>query len=211
MLYQFRRQEHAAQEQVERALALCTEQGFAYYHAWAAILQGWILSARGQLEEGMAQIRQGLAALRATGAGVRCPHYLGQLADACGKAGQVNEGLSVVDEALALVHTTGERWPEAELHRLRGELLMVQSVAAGLKPTLTQEVETCFRQGLDLARRQRAKSLELRAAMSLCRLWQQQGKRHEARELLTPIYGWFTEGFDTVDLREAKALLQALG
>ncbi|MGH8071117.1 MAG: ATP-binding protein [Candidatus Entotheonellia bacterium] len=211
MLYQFRREEHAAQEQVERAVAICTEQGFAYYLAWVVIIQGWALSARGQLEEGMTQMRRGVAALRATGAGVRCPYYLGQLADACGKAGQAEEGLFIVDEALALVHKTGERWPEAEIHRFRGELLLVQVVAAGFKPTLTQEVETCFRQALEVARRQQAKSLELRAATSLCRLWQQQGKWDEARELLAPIYGWFTEGFDTVDLQEAKALLQELG
>jgi predicted ATPase len=142
---------------------------------------------------------------------VRCPYYLGQLADACGKAGQPEEGLSIVDEALALVHKTGERWPEAELHRLRGELLRVQALAAGSKPTLTQEVEACYRQALEVARRQQAKSLELRAATSLCRLWRQQGKWDEARELLAPIYGWFTEGLDTVDLQEAKALLQELG
>jgi predicted ATPase len=209
-LHAFRREAHAAHDQVEKAVAICTEHGFAYYLAWAVIIQGWILSARGQLEEGMAQIHQGLTALRATGAGVRCPYYLGQLADACRKAGQTKEGLSRVDEALALVHTTGECWPEAELHRLRGELLLVQAVAADFKPTLTQEVEACFRQGLDLARRQQAKSLELRAAMSLGRLWQRQGKRDEARKLLAEIYGWFTEGFDAADLQEAKDLLAEL-
>ncbi|HSF32318.1 MAG TPA: hypothetical protein VLK82_17835, partial [Candidatus Tectomicrobia bacterium] len=211
MLYQFRREEHAAREQAERAIALCTEHGFAYYLAWAAIIQGWILSAGGQPVEGMTQIRQGLAALRATGAALRCPYYLGQLADACGKAGQAEEGLRVLDEALVLVEKTGERWREAELYRLKGELLLLQAVAAGFNPALTQEAETCFWQGLDLARRQQAKSLELRAAMSLCRLWQQQGKRDQARELLAPVYGWFTEGFDTADLQEAEALLQALG
>src|SRR5262245_33962338 len=126
MLYQFRREEHTAQAQVERAVAICTEPGFAYYLAWAMIIQGWARSAQGQLEEGMTQMRQGLADLQATEAGVRCPYYLGQLADACGKAGQAEEGLNLVDEALALVHSTGERWPEAELHRLRGELLLAQ-------------------------------------------------------------------------------------
>jgi len=110
----------------------------------------------------------------------------------------------VLDEALASVHTTGERWWEAELHRRNGELLLAHSVEKSV------EAETCFHQALDIARHQEAKSLELRAATSLARLWQQQGKRQEAYDLLAPIYGWFTEGFDTMDLQEAKALLDDL-
>ena len=107
-------------------------------------------------------------------------------------------------EALATIARSAVRWWEAELYRLKGELLLQHSAAQ------PEEAEACFQQALDIARRQQAKSLELRAAMSLSRLWQQQGKRDEARELLAPLYGWFTEGFDTADLQEAKALLEAL-
>jgi predicted ATPase len=149
-------------------------------------------------------MHQGLAAWRATGAEVFRSHYLALLAEAYGKAGQAAQGLTTLAEALAVVEGTGERWWEAELHRLRGELLWQYPKA---RP---EEVEACFQQALDIARRQEAESLELRAAMSLVRLWQQQGKRAAAYELLAPIYGWFTEGFDTADLHEAKALLEAL-
>ena len=125
------------------------------------------------------------------------------LAEAYGEVGQTEAGLTVLAEALAVVDNTGERYWEAELYRLKGELLLRRA-------SPTEEVEAWFQQALDVARHQQAKSLELRAAMSLSRLWQQQGKRAEARELLAPIYGWFTEGFDTADLQEAKALLEAL-
>src|SRR5262249_50357269 len=158
-------------------------------------------AAQGQGAEGMAQIHQGLVALRATGTEVLRPYFLGLLANECGKMGQIREGLALLDEALALVHKTGEHWPEAELHRLKGELLLVLS-------TDTQaEVEGCLHQAPTVAHRQQAKALELRAATSMSRLWQQQGKRTAAQQLLAEIYGWFTEGFDTVDLQEAKALL----
>ena len=119
--------------------------------------------------------------------------------------GQTAEGLATLAEALAVAERTGDRRDEAEIHRLKGEFLLRQAVPAA------PQAETCFRQALDVARRQQAKSWELRAAMSLARLWQQQGKRTEARDLLAPIYGWFTEGFDTADLQEAKALLEELG
>jgi predicted ATPase len=124
------------------------------------------------------------------------------LAEAYGKAGKAEEGLSAVAEALTAVHARANRVCEAELYRLKGELQLT------LAMDNAAEAETCFHQALEVARRQQAKSLELRAAMSLARLWQQQGKRVEARELLAPIYGWFTEGFDTADLQEAKALLE---
>jgi predicted ATPase len=127
-----------------------------------------------------------------------------------GKVGQAEEGLRVVDEALAFVERTGERFYEAELHRLKGELFLQQTVGAGFKPARTEEAEECFHKAIDVARRQSAKSLELRAVMSLSRLWQQQGKKAEAREMLAEMYGWFTEGFDTKDLQEAKVLLEEL-
>ena len=170
----------------------------------------------------MAEMRQGLAAYGATGAKLAQSSFFALLAEACGKAGRAEEGLNVLAEVLAVVNQQGERWGEAELYRLKGELLLrpaaggsgspsdpaITSMGAGAEPSVLAEAETCFQQALVLARRQGAKSLELRAAMSLSRLWQQQGKRAEARELLAPIYGWFTEGFDTADLKEAKALLE---
>jgi predicted ATPase len=153
---------------------------------------------------GIAQICQGLAAFRATGTEAWRPYYLALLAEAQEKIGQAEEGLSMLAEALTLVAKTGERFYEAELHRLQGELLLQRAVPAA------PQAEACFQQALAIARRQQAKSLELRAAMSLARLWQGQGKHAEARQLLAPIYNWFTEGFDTADLREAKGLLEAL-
>ena len=172
--------------------------------ATGAILLGWALAAQGQRAEGIAQVRHGLDAFRATGAELARPYYLALLAEASGQVGQAGEGLPLLAEALAVVHKNGERWWEAELHRLKGELLLI------LSPENQVDAEACFRQALDIARRQQAKSLELRAAMSLSRLWQRQDKRDEAHRLLAEIYGWFTEGFDTADLQEAMALLEAL-
>ena len=156
------------------------------------------------MAEGLAQMREAFAAWRAIGAGVASPWFLALLAEACGKAGQIDEGLRTLDEALAVVQNNEEHLYEAEVYRLKGELLLQQSVEH------QGEAEEGLQQALDVARRQQAKSLELRAAMSLARLWQRQGKCDAARELLAPIYGWFTEGFDTADLQEAKALLDAL-
>jgi predicted ATPase len=211
MLHQFRREEHAAREQAERAIAFCTEQGFAYYLAWAILIRGWALIGQGQIEEGMTQMRQGLAALQATGAELRRPYYLELLAEAYGRVGQAGDGLLLLDEALDLVHQTGEGWREAELYRLKGELFLVQAVGrGGVRTAPVMDAETCFHRALTIARGQHARSLELRTAVSLSRLWQQQGKRDQARELLAPVYGWFTEGFDTADLQEAKVLLEEL-
>ena len=156
-------------------------------------------------------MRQSLAALRTTGAELRHPYYLALLADACGKVRQTEEGLTALAEARARVDKTGERWYEAELYRLKGELLRQKAKGKRQRAKTEPEVEACFRQALTIARRQSAKLLELRAVMSLSRLWQNQGKQDEARQLLAEIYGWFTEGFDTTDLQEAKALLQELG
>jgi predicted ATPase len=203
-LHQLRREEQAAQERAAAAIALSTDQGFPFWVAWGTILRGSALAEQGQRAEAIAQMRQGIAAWRATGAELQRPYYLALLAEAYGKAGQAEEGLSVLAEALTAVHKTGERQYEAELYRLKGELLLKQDGPD------EQEAESCLRQAVAVARQQRAKSLELRAALSLSRLWQRQGKRVEARELLAPIYGWFREGFDTADLQEARALLEAL-
>jgi predicted ATPase len=174
--------------------------------AQGTILRGWALAAQGQREEGIAQIRQGLVAFRTTGGELNRTYYLALLAEVYGQGGQVDEGLRALNEALAGVQSGRERWWEAELYRLKGETLLAQ---AGTTQKCA-EAEQCFHVALETARRQQAKSLELRAATSLSRLWQQQGKRDAARQLLAEVYGWFTEGFDTADLCEARALLAEL-
>jgi predicted ATPase len=196
--------EEAARAQAEAALALCTEQGFGAYGAWCLLPRGWAVAQQGEVAEGIAQIQQGFAAWRATGAGAALPWFLALLAEACGTVGQLEEGLRALEEALVWVQHNEEHHYEAEVYRLKGELLLQDA------PAHQEEAEEHFQQALAIARRQEAKSWELRAAMSLACLWQQQGKQHEARELLAPIYGWFTEGFDTADLQEAKALLEEL-
>ena len=202
-LQRCRRDIPETQARAEAALTLATEQGNPYWIATGAILRGWARTA------------QGLTAYRATGAALFWPFWLAMLAGAYGQVGQADEGLHTLDEALAQVDKTGERFWEAELHRLQGELLLIQGIGKGsahttLEPSIMAEAEASFQQALAVARSQEAKALELRAAMSLSRLWQQQGKRTEAHALLAPIYGWFTEGFDTADLQEAKALLEEL-
>jgi adenylate cyclase len=202
--HQFRQERRATQERAETLLALCAEQGSPLYVAWATTLQGWALATQGQTEEAIAQTRQGLAAARATGAEMLVPYFLALLAAACGQAAHADEGLRLIAEALAVADNNAERWYEAELYRLKGELLLARST------NQHTEAESCFHHALNIAGAQHAKAWELRAAMSLSRLWQLQGKRDGARELLAPVYGWFTEGFDTADLQEAKALLDAL-
>jgi predicted ATPase len=201
LLHLLRREAAVAQKQAEAQRTLCTEHGFAAHLAWGTIEWGAALAAQGAWVEGLTQMRQGLTTYQTRG---RFPWllFLALLAEACGRAGQVEEGLQALEEAL---QATEERMYEAEGYRLKGELLLQQSAAQ------SGEAEASLHQALTGARRQQAKSLELRAAMSLSRLWRQQGKHTEAYELLAPIYGWFTEGFDTADLQEARALLEALG
>ena len=170
------------------------------------MLRGWTLVVQGQAEEGLEQMRQGLATYRATAAEVWWPYYAALLAEGYGQGGQRVEGLRLLTEALAVTGHSEEHWWNAELHRRKGECLLVHNAS---RPTV-MEAEHCFQHALRIARRQQAKSLELRAAMSLARLWQRQGKRTEAHELLAPVYNWFTEGFDIADLQEAKTLLDAL-
>jgi predicted ATPase len=204
MLHQDRREGQAVQELAERVIALSQEQGFLFRVAWGTILLGWALAEQGQSEEGIAHMRQGLASWQTMGTELAWPHCLSLLAEVYGRAGRAEEGLSLLAEALDVVHKTGQRVNEAELYRLKAELLLMQPAPD------EHQAEACFRRALDIARRQQAKSRELRAATSLGRLWQHQGKRKEAHQLLAPIYGWFTEGFDTADLQEAKALLDEL-
>ena len=199
--HQFRREVQAVQEHAVELIELSTENGFAFWLAFGTVLQGWVLAAQRQGTEGILQIHQGIAAYRGLGAEADRPYFLSLLADAYGKVGQPAEGLTVLIEALAIVDNTGGRNWEAELHRQKGELLLMQ------QEQNVGEAEECFQKALDIARRQQAKSLELRAAMSLSRLWRLRGKREEVHRLLADIYGWFTEGFDTRELQEAKALL----
>jgi predicted ATPase len=214
-LHMLRREVGAVQERAAAALCVATERGFALFQAFGTVLRGWALAERGEIEEGIGQMQQGLDAWRAMGLEVVLPESLCLLAGVYGKTGQTEEGLRLVSEALTRVETTGERKFEAELHRLKGELLLSQVQAeAKIKTEADRcyhEAEACFQGALEVARGQCAKSWELRAATSLSRLWNTQGRGEEARELLQDVYGWFTEGFDTADLREAKALLDALG
>jgi len=199
----YRREVQAAQEVSEATIALCTEQGFPFWLAMASILQGWALAEQGQEQAGITQMRHGLRVWRATGAALAETSYLALLAEACGEAGQAEEGLRLLAEAFAAVEQRDERYFEAELHRLQGELLLAQ-------PAAETEAEACFLRATQIARQQHAKSWELRAAMSLARLWQKQGRPEEARQVLDPVYDWFTEGFDTPDLIGARSLLESL-
>jgi class 3 adenylate cyclase/predicted ATPase len=201
---QWRRDVPAVHEHAEAAVALSTKQGFTGWMALGTILHGWALAMQGQREAGMAQIRQEIATYRAGGAALQVPYLCTLVAEVSVHLGYPEDGLQALAEAHTLVEQHEERYWEAEVYRLRGVLLLQQT------GTPQAEAEALLQRALDVARRQEAKSLELRAAMSLSRLWQQQGKRTEAHALLAPIYGWFTEGFDTADLQEAKALLQEL-
>jgi predicted ATPase len=200
-LHQLLRDQRGVREQAEPLIALATEQGFPLYLAAGTVVRGWVLADGGRAQDGIAAIRRGLADYRATGAELYSPYFLALLADAHGRADQAATGLSLVADALGGVERTGVRWIEAELQRLRGELLLA------LPEPDQHEAEACFGQALAVAREQDARMWELRAATSLGRLWRDQGKRAEARDLLAPIHGWFSEGSDTPDLQRAKALL----
>jgi tetratricopeptide (TPR) repeat protein len=229
LFYQLCREPRAAQELANTMVAAAAEQGIQigaetglFVQGWAltqegqyqflnisfmlsGFVQGWALTQEGQGEAGTAQMRQSITAHRAVAGASGLPWWLALLAEAYASLGQVAAGLTVLAEAQALVDSMQAHFFAAEIARLTGEFLLRDG-----STTQECEAETCFRRALGIARRQQAKSLELRAAMSMSRLWQQQGKRTAARCLLAPIYGWFTEGFDTADLQEAKALLEEL-
>jgi class 3 adenylate cyclase/predicted ATPase len=207
VVHQVRREASDTQEQAQVAMTLSTEQGFPFWKAYDTVVHGWALVQQ-ERAEGVTQMHQGLGAWQALGAEVGRTWSLGMLAEAYGRVGQPEAGLTVLAEALAAVVSTEERFWEVELYRLKGELLLqARGQHGGSEDTAAED---CFHHALAIARHQQAKLWELRATTSLSRLWQQQGKRTEAYELLAPIYGWFTEGFDTADLQEAKALLEAL-
>jgi predicted ATPase len=204
MVSQCRRDVPAVHEYAEVAVTLSTAQDFPLWAAQGMSYRGWALAMQGQGEAGLAQVRQGIAAWRATSTASSVPYFYTLLADVCDHLGYPEDGLQALAEAHTLIEQHEERYWEAEVHRLRGVVLLRQPVSP------QAEAEACFQQALEVARRQEAKSLELRAARNLARLWQQQGKRAEAHALLAPVYGWFTEGFDTADLQEAKVLLEEL-
>ena len=204
LVSQWRRDVPAVHEHAEACVALATAQGFPQWAAWGTSLRGWALAMQGQGEAGLSQLRQGIAACQATGTALYVQYNCTMLADVCNHLGHTADGLQALAEVHALVEQQEERLWDAETCRLQGVLLLRQP------GTPQAEAEAWFQRALDVARRQEAKALELRAAMSLARLWQQQGKQAEAHELLAPVYGWFTEGFDTADLQEARALLEEL-
>jgi adenylate cyclase len=201
-IHYYRREVQATKAWAEKLLNLTTKHGFVLWKTAGTMYRGWALTEKGREKEGIEQIRQGLKANTATGAR-SCAVGLTLLVDAHLRLGQVAEGLAILDEVLTAVEQAGERYPDVELYRLKGELLSRRGANDG-------EIEQQFLKALEIARRQGAKSWELRATVSLCRLWQAQGKKEEARQMLADIYGWFTEGFDTVDLKEAQALLEEL-
>jgi predicted ATPase len=193
-----------ALERAEATVGLATEQGFAIFAAAGAVLRGWAHATHNDASEALADLSRAIDAYRATGAEFLRPHQLAVFAETCQHQARLDEALTAVGDALVLVDKTDERWWEAELHRLRGDLLWRRPSADAI------EVEACFQKAIGVARHQEAKLLELRATVSLGRLWQRLERRAEAYELLAAVYGWFTEGFDSPDLQEAKALLREL-
>jgi predicted ATPase len=185
-------------------VAIANEHGFAHWTALGRILQGWVEAQRGEATTGIVRIRDGLAAAEAAGTRVLTPLFLTMLAEALALAAKIEEALATLDDALATAAASGERGWDAEIHRLRGE------VTARLPHPDPAKAEDSFRTALAIAREQGSRGYELRAATSLARLWHEQGRRGEARDLLAPLYGWFTEGFDTADLKDARALLDEL-
>ncbi len=205
IVHQYRREARAAQETAESVIAVCAEHGLTDFLAFATALRGWAMAAQGRNEDGIAQLQEGLAALRTSGTELARPHNLCMLSEACREAGHLDDALSALNEALAAANEHEDRHHEAEIHRLKGELLLKQN------DSNAAEAKNCFERAIGIAGRQSAKSHELRATMSLARLLAKQGRRDEARTMLTDIYNWFTEGFDAADLKDAKALLDELG
>ena len=189
-------------ERVNQLVAVATEQGFPHWHSQGVIYRGWVKVKNGDVMEGMSLLQSGSTTYRAGGVELFVPHYIDLLAAACEIIGLVQECLALVDEALQIAARTGERWFAAELNRHKGQLLLQQGY--------TEAAEELYHKALSIAVEQQAKLWELRAAMSLARLWRDQGRHAEARDLLAPVYGWFTEGFDTPDLKQTKALLDEL-
>jgi predicted ATPase len=227
-IHKLRGEEQAAQESAAALIALSTEQRFALMSALGTLLQGQVLAEQGKEKEGLVLVLQGLDAYKATGADYRRPRLFSLLAWIYQRIGQPEEGLAQLATAFSVMTKTEERQWEAELHRLKGELTLqkasqkakvkaqkskipnTQPLTPNTQAEAEHEAEECFLKAIEVARHQQAKSWELRAATSLARLWQSQGKGKQAHKMLSDVYNWFTEGFDTKDLQEAKALLEEL-
>jgi predicted ATPase len=194
----------AANAQADEVLALADEKGTLTWKALGMIYQGYVSALTGKSSDAIQIINSGITAWRSTRATLYMPLFLPYLASAYAELGQFDDAWRCIGEATSLIGTSKESWSEAEVHRIAGEIALRSPEPDAAK------AETYFERALAVARQQQAKSWELRAAMSMARLWRDQGKREEARELLAPVYGWFTEGFDTLDLKEAKALLDEL-
>ena len=203
-LHQFCRLGSDVAAAAEEEIAIATEQGFPFWHALGTLHKGAGLLLLRRHAEALPVLLQGLNSFRATGAELRVPYYLGMLGDAYTQAGRFEDAHKALNEGLAVAEKNDDRFQEAELYRLKGELLRAQSHDGAAA------AETCFRQAIETARRQQSKALELRATMSLSRLWQAQDRSADAHAALTAIHGVFTEGFTTPDLMDAKSLLQTL-
>ena len=204
ILHQLRREPDAMRELGERMIHYGSEKGLRMIVPFGKAFRGDAMAQHGAFAEGIAQMREAISELRSMGTLFSLPSLFAGVANACARCGNVDDGLSAVEEGLATMRTGGEHFSLPEIHRIKGKLLLASSV------DLKDAAETAFGEALSLARAQQAKPLELRAATSMARLWRSQGKPQQARELLAPVYGWFTEGFDTRDLKEAKALLEEL-
>jgi predicted ATPase len=189
---------------IDELVALADEKKGAFWKASGMIFQGSLFALTGQAADAVQTITSGITAWRSTGATVYMPWWLSCLAKAYSELGRFDDAWRCTSEAITTTETTKERWSEADVHRIAGEILLMSGEPDAAK------AEAYFKHALTVARQQKAKSWELRAAMSMARLWRDQGKRHQARNLLAPVYGWFTEGFDTLDLKEARALLDEL-
>jgi len=204
-LHLLRGEAREADKLAEAALPLSIEHKFTFWSSMIPFMQGWSLSLQGRGAEGVPQMRATLTDVLATGVKVVRPVFCSLLSQAYGKEGQLEEAWRMLSDALRAAEESGQRYHEAETYRFKGELHLREAVPD------VEQAGISFQRALDVARRQQAKSWELRAATSLARLWRDQGKRAESYDLLAPVYGWFTEGFDTADLKEAKALLDELG
>jgi predicted ATPase len=202
--YQVRRDRAKVAERSAALRALAAEQGFAHFLATGTFFHGWAQAGSGDLESGIEEMQRGIVAKQATGAQLKVPYYLSLLAMAHARVGEPARAAPLVGEALERIEKTGERWFEAEAYRIKGEVVL------RFADPDQAEADRCFRRAIEVARNQGAKLWELRAASSLARLWTKQGKRAQARDLLAPVYAWFTEGFDTADLKDARALLDEL-
>jgi predicted ATPase len=204
MMRQFDHNKVLAQELTVEAIELCTEHHFAYYLAWARIIHGWTAIYAGDNEAGLSEVRTGLDDFEQTGAGLRMPYYLSLLAEGENNTGQPGKALATVDLALQRANTSGEKWHNADLFRLKAQLLL------HTRPGKTDDAESAFQHALKIARKQGCKARELQAAIELGRLWQSQGKQRDAHNLIAPVYGWFSNSNNSVCVKNAKALLEEL-